>query len=110
MAGAAPEKQDSNFVGLFMAREESLKVLPDTPVFYTREPNSFTDFGAEYAKVTRSPFNASRQRKKGTNSDIDVSGGLNEDVTMNNMVRDMEAFLFANARTKGDEAVTAAVA
>ena len=107
MAGNAPEKQDANFVGFYIAREETLKQLPANPVFIEREPNSFSDLGAEYAKVVRSPFNASRQRKKGTNSDLDVSGGWNEDLTQNNMQGDFEAFCFAAMRRKGFEAVTA---
>lgn len=105
-----PEKQDANFVGFYLAREESLKKLPTNPVFQTREPNSFADFGAEFAKVARSPFNATRQRKKGTNSDVDVSGGWNEDLTQNNLQSDFEAFTFANMRRKGFEPALSAVA
>lgn len=107
MAGNAPEKQDANFVGFYIAREETLRNLPGNPVFNEREPNSFADFGAEYSKVARSPFNATRQRKKGTNSDLDVSGGWNEDLTQNNLQSDFEAFCFANMRRKAFEAVTA---
>jgi hypothetical protein len=106
----APEKQDANFVGFYIAREASLKQLPEIPVFQTREPNTFGDFGAEYARVTRSPFNATRQQKKGSNSDVDVSGGWNEDLTQNNMLADIEAFCFANVRRKGIETVTGVVA
>lgn len=104
------QKQDANKVGLYIAREASLLNLPDNAVFQTREPNSFTDIGAEYAKVVRSPFNATRQRKKGSNSDRDIAGGWNEDLTQNNLQSDFEAFCFSNAHRKGVEAVTGVVA
>lgn len=107
MAGNAPEKQDSNFIGFYIAREASMLKLPATPVFAEREPNSFADFGPEITKIARTPFDASRQRKKGTNSDRDVSGGWNEDLTQHNMQSDFEAFCFSNMRRKGVEAIVA---
>lgn len=94
------EKQDANFVGLFVAREAALKVLPANPVFHTREPNTFDDLGGEYTLVARRPFSPSRQRKKGGTTDLDADGGWNEDLTQNNLQDDMEAFFFAAMRRK----------
>jgi hypothetical protein len=104
------EKQDSNNVGLFVAREESNGVLGATPVFYTREPNSFDDLGGENTLVARRPFNPSRQRKKGGIVDHDADGGWNEDVTLTNTIPTIEAFCFAAARAKTTETGAAAVA
>jgi hypothetical protein len=100
------EKQDSNKVGLYLAREVD-GALPENPVFITREPNSFDSFGGTYAKVRRNPFNTSRQNKKGTTSDLDVAGGWNEDVTQNNLFDFAEGFFFAALRRKALQAVTA---
>lgn len=102
------EKQDANFVGLFIAREVSKETLPANPIFKTREPNSFDDLGGEYTLVARRPFSPSRQRKKGGTTDLDADGGFNEDLTQNNMQDDMEAFFFAAMRRKASQTFKAA--
>jgi len=104
------EKQDSNNVGLFIAREESNRVLPGSPEWATREPNSFNDMGGEYTLLARRPFNPSRQRLKGGIVDLDANGGWNEDVTLGNMLPTIEAFCFAAARKNGHSINVAAVA
>lgn len=103
------EKQDSDQVGLYLAREVNGD-LPAPAVFYTREPNSFDKFGGDYKKVARSPFNPSRQNQKGTTSDLDTSGGWNEDVTQNNLFDLLEGFFFAAMRRKPTQAVSANIA
>lgn len=104
------EKQDANFVGLFVAREETNGVLPANPIFYTREPNTFDDLGGENTLVARRPFNPSRQRKKGGVVDHDADGGFNEDLTQNNMQETLEAFFFAEIRAKAVQSNIAATA
>lgn len=104
------EKQDSNNVGMFVAREATNRTLPGSPSWITREPNSFDDLGAEYTLLARRPFNPSRQRKKGGIVDLDANGGWNEDVTLGNMLPTIEAFCFAAARAKHSETNVAAVA
>lgn len=104
------EKQDSNVVGLFSAREQTNGVLPANPVFKTREPNEFDDLGGDYTLVARRVFNPSRQNKKGSTVDLDADGGWNEDLTLNNMQDEMEAFFFAAIRRKGFSINAAAVA
>lgn len=94
----AIEKQEGRVVGLAVTREVAKRQLPNNPVWETREPNDFDDFGADYTKVARSPFSQNRQRKKGNIVDRDDRFGWNEDVTQNNMLARIEEFLFANAR------------
>lgn len=106
----AIEKQESRFVGLAMTRESAPRTLPANPVWETREPNDFADFGADYSMVARRPFSASRQRKKGNITDRDDRFGFNEDVTQNNMVARIEEFCFAEARRTAQTFSTAAIA
>ena len=91
-------KIDSNVATLAIAEEECPKQLPAAPVWYFQEPNSYNDFGAEISTVARSPIDPTRQRLKGTVSDIDATGGFTADLTKTNMTRLMQGFLFADAR------------
>lgn len=104
------DKQDSNLTGLRYAEEASLKVLPGSPVWHGLEPNSYNDFGGQLSLVARNPINAGRQRKKGSITDLDAAGGINQDLTPNNLTRLMQGFLFCDAREKVTTAGLNAVA
>lgn len=91
-------KIDTNATNLAYAEETSLKTLPVTPVWYTLDENSFSDFGADITKVKRSPIDPSRQAKKSVVVDLDASGGFNIDFTKSNLNRLLQGFFFADAR------------
>jgi hypothetical protein len=106
---AIVKKQDSNTVGYRIAKEQSIGVLPGSPVWEQIEPNDGGDVGSTYKTVDRNPINSSRQRKKGTIVDFDTMAGFPTDVTSSNMYNIMQGFLFANARTKNTAVLITAV-
>lgn len=99
-------KQASNNTGLALARELSPGVVDGTAVWNTQEPNSYKDFGGSYKMIARNPINSSRQNKKGVITDLDASGGWQEDITYTGIQDKMEGLFFADYRRKSETAVT----
>ena len=89
-------KIDSDITGLRIAKEDSLKVLPTTPIWVAYEPNSYSDFGAKVTSISRETINPSRQRKFGGVTNIDVTAGFTMDLTQSNHIDLFEGFFFAD--------------
>lgn len=97
-----PNKIDSNQTGLAYAEEATLKLLPGEPgvstaTWYGLEPNSYSDMGASYSSVTRTPITNTRQLAKGTTTDLDAKAGFQSDLTQRNLTRLLQGFFFADA-------------
>ncbi len=99
---AAVQKIDSNVTGLRYQEEVSIGVAGVNNPWIPMEPNSYDDFGGEFTTVARNPINAGRQRQKGVLVDLDASGGIESDLTQNNLEDLLQGFFFADLRRKAD--------
>lgn len=106
---AQVNKIDSNITGLAFAEEAVLGSLPGengqsgVPVWHSLAPNSYSDFGGEIITVAPNPINPSRQRRKGVTTDLNASGGINQNFTFSNLTTLMQGIMFADTREKGYE-------
>lgn len=83
----------TNNVGLAYNIETSLGVAGTT--WKQLEPNDLPSMGAEITTVARSPISRSRQRRKGTITDLDSTVELEHDITLSVFRDFIEGFVFA---------------
>ncbi len=93
-------KIDSNVTGLMIAEEESLGTLPAQPVWYGGEPSQYSDFGLNVTLTARQIIRADRMPEKGGITDIDASGGYEQDLTFTNLSHLFPGMLWANRAQK----------
>jgi hypothetical protein len=99
-ASAPMDHQNGSQTSLYMAEESTPGNLPVNPVWFEREPNSYSDFGGAYTMGRRAPITHDRQARDSEVSDNSPTAGFQEDLTPTNMIRPMRGFLFAEARAK----------
>ncbi len=102
LAGPVRAYADGNLTGLFLVEEVDRGVTPAgaAAVWSEREPNSYSDFGGNFAMTTRKPITRDRQFAKGDVSDNNPTAGFQEDLTPLNQRSLMQGFLYADAREK----------
>ena len=86
----------TNNTSLQYAIEESLGVLPSSPVWNELEPNTFGTIGSTITTVARNPISRNRQRRKGTVTDLDSAAEFEADLTKSHYRDFAEGFVFAN--------------
>lgn len=85
----------TNKTTLAYAIEDSLGVLPGTPIWNILEPNSIGAYGATITTVARSPISKKRQRRKGAITDLDSAVEWEGDATLDHMIAFAEGFAFS---------------
>ncbi len=85
----------NNFAASY-ALEETIGVLPTTPVWKLLEPNTINTFGATITTVERAPISKDRQARKGTVTDLDSAVETDADWTMDSFEDFISGFIFAN--------------
>lgn len=88
----------SNIVGLRVAKEASLKVLPGSPIWNSQDPNTFSNFGGEIRNMERDPIRDDRQNAKGVTVALSAAGEYTMDFTYSSMQFVMPSFMYANFR------------
>src|SRR5690554_5886477 len=74
-------KIDSSSVGLSVAEESTIQVLPVTPTWEILEPNEFGDHGQNTTLLARRPISSGKKRKKGEAVDAEAMAQFTVDLT-----------------------------
>ena len=105
---AQVDKIDSNVTGLRYCVETSLGTAGS--IWYPLDPNSYNDFGGNFTKTARNPINNKRSRYKGVLTDLESAGGINIDMTQENIQDLFQGFVFDEFVEKGNQEPTAVTA
>lgn len=92
----------ANITNLNIGVETQLKQAPST--LYNVRPNSYSDFGPTLTHIAREVISQSRQRLKGTVTDIDIQLGFQFDWTMSTMLRFLQGICWNPASDKAGTA------
>jgi hypothetical protein len=85
----------TNTISLAFAEESSIGTLPGSPIWKLLEPNTIGTFGSSITTVARAPISKSRQRRKGTTTDLDSAVEFEADWTLDSFHDFIAAFVFA---------------
>lgn len=83
-------------LALAYAVESTFKAQP-TSGWCVLEPNTIGTYGATITTVARAPISATRQRRKGTITDLDSAVSVDADFTIEHFLDFIEGFMFASA-------------
>lgn len=99
----------TNKVGLAYSVEATPGVLAGSPVWKGVEFDALGKFGPVISKVARNPVSKSRQRQKGSVTDLDSSVEFETDLTMESAKDFMEGFFFSSFSGQAPFAPTAVI-
>lgn len=90
-------KIDSASVGLYMAKEQSINVLPENPVWQQLEPSEIGDVGGGTTQTSRTIIRPDRQNSRGAITDLSASADFTQELSQNNALELFQGFCFAQA-------------
>ena len=93
----------SNNVSIAVTEEDSLGVALATADWLQLEPNTLGAVGADISTIVRNPISKSRQRKKGTITDLDSSVEFEHDLIYEVVARMMKGFMFAKGQREDSQ-------
>jgi hypothetical protein len=86
----------TNNTSLSVAVEDSTGVLPGSPEWALLEPNAISTLGATVTTVARQPISKTRQRRKGSVTDLDSGFEFDADLTLEHVEIFAESFFYAS--------------
>jgi len=90
-------KIDSSSVGLYIAKETSINVLPENPIWQQLEPSEIGDIGGETTQTSRTIIRPDRQNSRGAITDLSASADFTQELSQNNASELFQGFCFAKA-------------
>lgn len=90
----------TNNISLSAAVEATPGVLPGSPIWTQLEPNTLGNYGTNISTIARAPISKTRQRRKGTITDLDSSVEFEHDLTLDAFFDFAEGFAFAKATSQ----------